>query len=84
MKTQKTIFKLLLGISLDEDIMVLPNTDIVTVNVNSDDATKYALEQRMELRQKQITLEQDVFNIIRAKAENEFKGNLSARIAMTL
>ena len=71
-----------MGISLDEDIMVLPNTDIVTVNVNSDDATKYALEQRMELRQKQITLEQDVFNIIRAKAENEFKGNLSARIAM--
>lgn len=81
-ENSKDNFKLLLGISLDEDIMVLPNTDIVTVNVNSDDATKYALEQRMELRQKQITLEQDVFNIIRAKAENEFKGNLSARIAM--
>ena len=81
-ENSKDNFKLLLGISLDEDIMVLPNTDIVTVNVNSDEATKYALEQRMELRQKQITLEQDVFNIIRAKAENEFKGNLSARIAM--
>ena len=81
-ENSKDNFKLLLGISLDEDIMVLPNTDIVTVNVNSDDATKYALEQRMELRQKQITLEQDVFNIIRAKAENEFKGNLSARIGL--
>lgn len=81
-ENSKDNFKLLLGVSLDEDVMVLPNTDIVTVNVNPADATKYALEQRMELRQKQITLEQDIFTIIRAKAENEFKGNLSARIAM--
>lgn len=78
----KDNFKLLLGMSLDEDVMVLPNTDINTVSVNPNDAVKYALEQRMELRQKQITLEQDVFSIIRAKAENEFKGNLSARVGL--
>lgn len=78
----KDNFKLLLGMSLDEDIMVLPNTDIISVNVNTDEAVKYALDQRMELRQKQITLEEDVFNIIKAKAENEFKGNLSVRVGM--
>lgn len=78
----KDNFKLLLGMSLDEDVMVLPNTDIVTVSVNPNEAVKYALEQRMELRQKQITLEEDVFNIIKAKAENEFKGSISARIGM--
>lgn len=78
----KDNFKLLLGMSLDEDVMVLPNTDIVTVSVNPNEAVKYALDQRMELRQKQITLEEDVFNIIRAKAENEFKGSISARVGM--
>lgn len=78
----KDNFKLLLGMSLDEDVMVLPNTDIATVSVNPNEAVKHALEQRMELRQKQITLEEDVFNIIRAKAENEFKGSISARVGM--
>lgn len=78
----KDNFKLLLGISLDEDVMVLPNTDINQVEVNTNEAVKYALDQRMEIRQKEITLEQDLFNIVRAKANNEFKGNLQARIGM--
>lgn len=78
----KDDFKLLLGISLDEDVLVLPNTDIVSVEVNTNDAVKYALDQRMELRQKQIGLEKDVFSIIRAKAENEFKGSISARVGL--
>ena len=78
----KDNFKQLLGISLDEDIMVLPNTDIVTVDVNQEEAVKYALSQRMEIRQKQITLEEDVFSIIKAKAANEFKGSITARVGL--
>lgn len=78
----KDNFKILLGMPLDEEVMVLPNTDIISVEVNGNEAVKYALEQRMEIRQKEITLEQDVFSIIKAKADNEFKGNLSARIGM--
>ena len=79
----KDNFKLTLGMPLDEDVMVLPNTDITTVSVNSDNAVKYALDQRMELRQKEITLEQDVFSIIRTKAANEFKGSIGARVGLT-
>lgn len=78
----KDNFKLLLGMPLDENVAVLPNTDIVTVEVNPNEAVKYALEQRMEIRQKEITLEEGVFSIIKAKAQNEFKGNLSARIGL--
>lgn len=78
----KDNFKLLLGLALDEDVMVLPNTEIATVSVNTNDAVKYALEQRMEIRQKQITLEENLFSIIQAKAENEFKGSISARVGM--
>lgn len=75
----KDNFKLLLGISLDEDIAVIPNTDIVPVEVNPIEAVKHALDQRMELRQQEITLEQDQFSIIRAKATNEFKGSKIGR-----
>lgn len=78
----KDNFKLLLGMSLDEDIAVLPNTEVDPISVNTDEAVKHGLDQRMELRQKQITLERDVFSIVRAKAENEFKGNISARVGL--
>ncbi len=78
----KDNFKILLGISLDEDVMVLPNTSITSVEVNTKEAVKYALDQRMEIRQKEISLEEDVFSIIRAKAVNEFKGSISARIGL--
>lgn len=78
----KDAFRLLLGISLDEDIAVLPNTEVEPITVNTQDAVKYGLDQRLELRQKQITLERDVFSIIRAKAENEFKGSITARVGL--
>lgn len=78
----KDNFKLLLGMPLDGEIMVLPNTDIVSVSVDPNNAVKYGLDQRMELRQKQITIENDVFSLIRAKAESEFKGNISARVGL--
>lgn len=78
----KDNFKQLLGMALEEEVAVLPNTDIVSVDVNVNEAIKYALSQRMEIRQKEISLEQDVFAIIRAKAENEFKGDLNARVGM--
>lgn len=78
----KDNFKLLLGMSLDEDIAVLPNTEITPISVNTAEAVKYGLDQRMELRQKQIVLERDVFAIIQAKAQSEFKGNISARVGL--
>lgn len=78
----KDQFKLLIGISLDEDVSVLPNTEVSPVEVPAAAAVKHALEQRMEIRQKAITLEQGLFSIIRAKADNEFKGNLSARVGL--
>lgn len=78
----KDNFKLLLGMELDKDIAVLPNTSISKVEVNILQAVKHALDQRLELKQKEISLERDMFTLIRAKAENEFKGSISARIGL--
>lgn len=78
----KDRFKLLIGMPLDEDFVLLPNTEIFPVEVNSDEAVKHGLTQRFEIRQREIAVEKDVFTLVRAKAENEFKGNLSARIGL--
>ena len=78
----KDNFKILLGMGLDEDVAVLPNTDITIITIDANDAVKYALDQRMELRQKEISMEQDLFSIIQTKASNEFKGSISARIGL--
>ena len=75
-------FKLTLGIPLDMDISVLPNTDVTPVEVDPNLAIKYALDQRMEIRQKQISIEQGLFDLITAKATNEFKGNISAQVGL--
>lgn len=78
----KDRFKLLIGMPLNEDFVLLPNTEILPVEVNTEEAVQHGLTQRMEIRQQQISVEKDVFSLIRAKAENEFKGNLSARIGL--
>lgn len=78
----KDDFKLLLGLSLDEDIVVFPNIETNPIAFEMDKAVQYGLTQRMELRQKEIVLEQDLFAVVRAKSENEFRGNISARIGL--
>lgn len=75
-------FKLQIGLPLETEIMVLPDTEIVTPEIDTQEAVQHGLAQRMELRRKAITLERDAFSLIRARADNEFKGNLTARIGM--
>lgn len=78
----KDRFKLLIGMPLNEDFVLLPNTEIFPVEIDADEAVKHGLTQRFEIRQREIAVEKDVFSLVRAKAENEFKGNLSARIGL--
>ncbi|MCC8173900.1 MAG: TolC family protein [Odoribacter sp.] len=81
-ENSKDNFKILLGMPLEEDFAVLPDTSVHAVFVNPIDAVKYALDQRLELRQRDIELERDLFSITRAKAENEFSGSISARVGL--
>ena len=79
----KDEFKKTLGLPLDMDIMVIPDTSIVPVYVNAELATQYALQQRMQLRQRQIGLEQDELSLIATKAEDKFSGNLSFSVGIS-
>jgi outer membrane protein TolC len=76
LENAKDDFKILIGMSLYEDILVIPNIAVDTVSVDISFAIDQGLLNRMELRQRQITIETSQFDLIQTKALNEFKGNL--------
>jgi len=76
LENAKDDFKILVGISLFDDIIVLPNIAVDTVFVDISFAIDQGLANRMELRQREIDIEISQFDLIQTKALNEFKGNL--------
>lgn len=78
----KDSFKQSLGIDLDRDFLILADVSTTKVNVDMPIAINYGLTQRMELRQKEISMEQALFSLIKTKADNEFKGSISASFGL--
>lgn len=75
-------FKLLLGIALTEEFAVEVDINFVTREVDLNKAISYALEHRMELRQRAIDIERSQFELIRTKSLNEFKGAVSLSLGV--
>lgn len=70
-------FKLLIGVSLDEDIDISSDEiEHTSITIELDKALNNALQSRMELRQREITIETALNNLTRTAAENEFEGNI--------
>jgi outer membrane protein len=78
----KDDFKILIGMSLYDDIIVLPNISVDTVSIDIAFAIDQGLSNRMELRQRQINVETSQFDLIQTKALNEFKGNLGLSVGL--
>jgi outer membrane protein TolC len=78
----KDDFKLLIGMSLYDDIIVLPDIGVDTVAVDVSFAIDQGLANRMELRQRQIDVESSQFDLIQTKALNEFKGSLGLSVGL--
>jgi len=79
----KDNFKVLVGMNLYDDILVIPNISVDTIKIDIAFAIDQGLANRMELRQRQITIETSQFDLIQTKALNEFKGDLSLSIGLT-
>ncbi|HUX94657.1 MAG TPA: TolC family protein [Bacteroidales bacterium] len=76
LENAKDDFKLLIGVTLFDDIIVIPNIAVDTVKVDIAFAIDQGLANRMELRQREIDIEISQFDLIQTKALNEFKGSL--------
>ncbi|HYQ59299.1 MAG TPA: TolC family protein [Draconibacterium sp.] len=79
----KDQLKLYLGMDLYEDIVILANVSADPVPVDMDLAIENGLNSRMELRQREIDVETSQFDLIRTKAQNEFRGDMNLRFGIT-
>ncbi len=82
LENAKDAFKQLIGLSLYEEIAVLADVSIPEVTVEMEKAIDHALKNRMELRQREISIENSQFEMIRTAAMNEFKGNVSVAVGL--
>ena len=77
-ENSKDAFKNLIGMSLYDDIIVIPNIAVdTTVKIDIAFAIDQGLASRMELRESKINIETSELNLIQTKALNEFHGNLA-------
>ncbi len=79
----KDQLKLYLGMNLFQDILVLADVAANPVQVDLDKAIENGLKSRMELRQREISIETSQFAMIQTKALNEFKGEMNLRLGIT-
>lgn len=82
LENAKDEFKLLIGMTLYDDFIVLPDISIDTVKVDIAFAIDQGLANRMELRQRAIDVENSQFDLIKTKALNEFKGDIGLSIGL--
>ncbi|MFH2034781.1 MAG: TolC family protein [Candidatus Zixiibacteriota bacterium] len=69
-------FKVLLGLPLEKEIEISADVHKLFVDVDLEKALKYGLDNRMELRLKDIEIQTAMNNLIRAKSDNEFKASV--------
>ena len=77
LENAKDKLKQTLGMRLDEDILVFAEVEIKPIQVNLDQAISHGLGSRLELRQREIESKELEFDMIKTKALNEFKGDVS-------
>lgn len=75
-------FKLLIGMSLYDDLVVIPNITVDTVTVDISFAIDNGIANRMELRQRNIEIESSQFDLIQTKSLNEFKGSIGFSLGL--
>jgi len=82
LENAKDEFKVLIGMSLYDDFIVLPDISVDTIPIDIAFAIEHGLKNRMELRQREIALENSQFELIQTKALNEFKGSLGLSVGL--
>jgi len=82
LENAKDDFKLLIGMSLYDDLIVIPNIDVDTIAIDIAFAIDQGLANRMELRQRKISIETSQFDLIQTKALNEFRGSLGLSLGL--
>lgn len=76
-------FKKMIGLSLFDDIAVTADISHRAVEIDLPKALETGMKYRMELRQREMDIDKEQYNLIVASATNEFKGDISLSYGIT-
>jgi outer membrane protein TolC len=82
LENAKDQLKQTLGLPLSDALIVTTEVDINPLDINLAQAIDYGLSSRLELRQREIESEKLDFELVRTKALNEFKGDVSLSVGL--
>ena len=83
LENRKDQLKQILGMALNENIDVEAEIIVSPVAVDLEQAITYGLNSRMELRQREISMEEAELSMITVKSDNEFSGNIGLSLGLT-
>lgn len=84
LENAKDRFRIDLGMELDADFMALANVELTPILIDSEKSVEYAILNRMELRQREISIEQSNNSLIQTKnTVNDFQGSISGSFGVT-
>lgn len=75
--------KILLGVDLDRQFEISTAVQKQIVKINLKRALEHGINNRMEIRQRNIDLQNAYYSLIRSGADNEFKANLRLSYGLT-
>ena len=76
-------FKVIIGMPLTDEFEIITMIQADSVGVDPEMAITHALANRMELRQREIDIQNSLFSLMDAKTVNEFAGSITASFGIT-
>ena len=82
LESAKDQFKQYIGMDIFEMISVITDVAVTPIDVDGKKAIEHGLASRMELRQRQISIETSQFDLIAVMAQNQFRGDMSLSVGL--
>lgn len=82
LQNQYDQFKQLIGIPIEEEIDIVADISYLHYDVDLNKAIQNGVTRRMELRQREIDIENSQYNLIKTSATNEFHGNVRLAVGL--
>ena len=76
LENAKDMFKQYIGMDIFAEMTVMTDVAVTPIVVDGKKALEHGLASRMELRQRQISVETSQFDLLAVQATNEFRGDM--------
>jgi outer membrane protein len=83
LENAKDDFKQAIGMDIFAEIAVMTDVNVTPIDVDGKKALEHGLASRMELRQRQISVETSQFDMLPIKASNEFRGDMTLSMGLS-